>query len=165
MPALEITMASELHLEQIQSIVNHYILNDTCIYDTEPRTLETVKAWFHNQCEHSYPVFVALNENEVLGYATYGQFRPKIGYRFSMEHSVYVRPDIHSHGVGKALMMAIIDHARTHQVNVLIGGIDADNQNSIEFHRKFGFEEVGKMPQVGYKFDRWLDLVWMQKIL
>jgi phosphinothricin acetyltransferase len=82
-----------------------------------------------------------------------------------MEHSIYIHPEFQKQGIGKLLLTELIDLATKNNVHVLIGGIDASNQNSIEFHKQFGFEIVGRMNEVGYKFDRWLDLVWMQKTI
>ncbi len=162
---IEIKFATTNHLPQILEIVNHYILNDTCIYDIEPRTLQKQEEWFESQQKSGYPVIIALQKNEILGYASYSLFRPKVGYRFSMEHSIYLNPKHLFNGIGTLLMNQLISIAKENHIHSLIGGIDANNAKSIQFHEKFGFAVVGRMNEVGYKFDRWLDLVWMQKII
>jgi phosphinothricin acetyltransferase len=108
---------------------------------------------------------VAKINNQLIGFATYTQFRPKVGYKFCMEHSVYVAHNKKGNGAGKLLLQTLIEMAEQKNIHTLIGGVDANNQSSIEFHKKFGFEIVGRMNEVGFKFDRWLDLVWMQKTI
>ena len=165
MSKVQIVSATTADIPQILEIVNHNILNETCIYDIEERSLETQLAWFENQLNHNYPVIVAKQNHSVLGYASYGQYRPKVGYKFSMEHSIYIHPAHQNQGIGKELLQELIQIASSNNVHVLIGGIDANNLGSIAFHEKFGFEVVGRMNEVGYKFDKWLDLIWMQKTL
>jgi phosphinothricin acetyltransferase len=149
----------------IREAISADISNDTCIYDVEPRALEVQMQWFEQQTSLKNPVLVALENNQVIGFASYAQYRPKVGYKHSMEHSVYLHPEYANKGWGKQLMQALINQAKAQQVHVLIGGIDAQNESSILFHQKLGFEQVGRMNEVGHKFGRWLDLVWMQKIL
>ena len=165
MSSVLIVAATKNDIPQILDIVNHYIENDTCIYDLEPRSLEKQMEWFENQTLNNFPVLVAKIDNQLIGFASYSQFRPKVGYKFSMEHSVYVAHNQKGNGAGKMLLQALIEIAKNQNIHTLIGGIDANNQGSIDFHSKFGFETVGRMNQVGYKFNRWLDLVWMQKTL
>ncbi len=165
MSSVLIENATKNDIPQILDIVNHYIENDTCIYDLEPRALEKQMEWFENQTSNNYPVLVAKLDNELIGFASYSQFRPKVGYKFCMEHSVYVAHNKKGNGAGKLLLQALIESAENQHIHTLIGGIDANNQNSIEFHKQFGFEIVGRMNEVGYKFNRWLDLVWMQKTI
>ncbi len=152
-------------IPSILEIVNHYIAHDTCIYDIEPRSLEFQIAWFESQMSLGNPVLIAEENSKLLGFASYSQFRPKVGYKFSMEHSVYLHPTEKGRSLGRVLMLALIDCAKEQNIHILIGGIDATNINSIEFHKKLGFELVGRMNEVGYKFGKWLDLVWMQKTL
>ena len=165
MSKVHIVAATTADIPQILEIVNHNIVHETCIYDTEKRTLGAQLLWFENQLNQNYPVIVAKDGDKIVGYASYAQYRPKVGYRFSMEHSIYIHPEFQKQGIGKVLLTELIDLATKNNVHVLIGGIDASNQNSIEFHKQFGFEIVGRMNEVGYKFDRWLDLVWMQKTI
>jgi L-amino acid N-acyltransferase len=101
----------------------------------------------------------------VVGYATYGNFREKIGYDSTREHSVYLHPSARGRGLGRLLMERLIDEARSCGVHVLVGALSADNEASLRLHRGLGFVEVGRLTEVGRKFDRWLDLVYMQLFL
>ena len=152
-------------LDTILEIVNHQILNSTSNYDYEPHDFETQKSWFEKKLAENFPVIVAEFENAPIGYATYGTFREKIGYQYTVEHSVYVAQEFIGKGVGKLLLGELIKLAKEQGYHVMIGAIDADNSGSIGFHQKFGFKVVGTIREVGYKFDRWLDLVFMQLIL
>lgn len=165
MSSVQIVAATSADIPQILKIVNYYIENDTCIYDLEPRSLEKQIEWFENQTIQAYPVIIAKRENMIVGFASYSQFRPKVGYKFSMEHSVYVAKEEMGNGIGKLLLQSLIEIAKAKGVHTIIGGIDANNHGSIAFHEKFGFEVVGRMNEVGFKFGKWLDLVWMQKTL
>ena len=119
-----------------------------------------------------FPVLVAVDgecaAETVVGVASYGAFRNRRrfeGYRFSVEHSIHVRGDQRGRGIGASLLTALINHARDAGVHVMVGAIDADNEGSIRFHERMGFTEVARMPETGFKFGRWLDLVLMQRIL
>ncbi|MEO6340051.1 MAG: N-acetyltransferase family protein, partial [Caulobacteraceae bacterium] len=112
-----------------------------------------------------YPLLVAEWEGRVVGYASFGDFRPFQGYRHTVENSVYVAPDAHRRGVGRVLMEALIHRARAMGKHVMVAGIEAENLASIRLHAAAGFVEVGRLPQVGRKFGRWLDLVFMQRAL
>jgi phosphinothricin acetyltransferase len=103
--------------------------------------------------------------DKVLGYASYGPFRAFDGYRQTVEHSVYVAEGARRRGVAFALLLALEERARAGGMHVMIGGVAADNASSLALHRKLGFVETGRMPEVGQKFGRWLDLVFMQKLL
>ncbi|MNL65968.1 N-acyltransferase YncA [compost metagenome] len=108
---------------------------------------------------------VADLDGEVVGFGSYGQFREKIGYQFTVEHSVYVVDHVIGKGIGSQLLTELIRLAKEQGYHVMIGAIDADNAGSIAFHEKFGFVVTGTIREVGYKFDHWLDLVFMQLIL
>jgi len=101
----------------------------------------------------------------VAGYAYYGPYRPSDGYLYTVENSVYVRADLHGQGIGSLLMIELIDRARAKGLHVIVAGIGAENTGSIALHAKLGFVEYGRMPQVGAKFGRWMDLVLMQLML
>ncbi len=152
-------------LQSILDIVNHNILHTTANYSYEPQTLEMQRQWFLDKQSHGFPVIVAECENHVIGYGAYGTFREKIGYQFTVEHSVYVAQNHYGKGVGKLLMTELIRLARAQNLHVMIGAIDASNAESIAFHKKFGFTESGVIHQAGFKFGRWLDLLFMQLIL
>jgi len=152
-------------LPSILEIVNHAILHTTAIYDYDARTLEEQKAWFVEKQAWEFPVIVAESANEVIGFGTYGPFRLKIGYRFTIEHSVYVNDKATGKGIGRLILQELIDLAKDQNYHSMIGVIDASNSVSIEFHKKFGFIETGVLKQAGYKFDKWLDVSMMQLLL
>ncbi|HEX9151790.1 MAG TPA: GNAT family N-acetyltransferase [Flavobacterium sp.] len=152
-------------IDTILEIVNHEILHSTSNYDYEPHDFETQKVWFEDKLKNNLPVIVAEFENGAIGFASYGPFRQKIGYQFTVEHSVYVAQEFIGKGVGKLLLAELIRLAKEQGYHVMIGAVDADNSGSIAFHEKFGFKVVGTIREVGYKFDHWLDLVFMQLIL
>jgi phosphinothricin acetyltransferase len=157
--------ATEADLPPILAITNDAIANSVALWTLTPLTLEARRNWFRDRLARDFPVLVAGDAGEVLGFASYGEFRPYEGFKHSVEHSVYVDPAAQGRGVGRALLSALVGHATTHGKHVMIGGIEANNAASIGLHAAFGFTEVGRMPQVGRKFERWLDLVFMQKIL
>ena len=102
---------------------------------------------------------------KILGYAYAGPFRLRAAYRYTVEHSVYVSNKYKGKGVGGKLLKSLIAHAKTQKLHTMIGVIDAENKGSIQFHEKYGFKKVGVIKESGYKFDRWLDSVFMQRIL
>lgn len=152
-------------LPAILDIVNDEILNSTAIFSHHPVTLENRRAWFNERRDKGFPVLVATRGAELFGFASFGDFRPHDGYLHTVEHSIYVHRHHHGKGVGQQLMPPLFEAARALGKHVMIGGIAADNLGSIHFHRKLGFVETGHLRQVGWKFDRWLDLVFMQKML
>ena len=163
--AITIRKAVLQDVEGILEIVNHSILNSTAIYDYDARNLEQQKAWFLDKENSDYPVIVAEIDNEIAGFGTYGQFRIKVAYQFTVEHSVYVSDKFKGRGVGKLLLSELIALAKNNGFHTMIGCIDAENFGSIAFHEKFGFNNNGTLHEVGYKFGRWLNLVMMQLIL
>lgn len=163
--SLLIRPADSRHLGDILDIINDAILNTTANYDYGRRTEAEHLRWYQEKKNEGFPLLVAERDGEILGFATYHTFKPKIGYRFTAEHSVYVRPAFHGQGVGTALLSKIVDIAKENGLHTLVGYIDAANAGSIRFHQKLGFEEAGRLKEVGYKFDEWLDLCLMQRIL
>lgn len=149
----------------ILEIVNHAILHTTSNYNYEVQSLEVQTKWFEDKVAKNFPIIVAVKENQVIGFGTYGTFREKIGYQFTVEHSVYVTDSYIGKGIGKLLLENLIQMAKNQKLHAMIGAIDAENKASIAFHEKFGFEVVGNIRQVAFKFDRWLDLVLMELIL
>ena len=157
--------ATERDLPDILAITNQAILHTTALWINTPATLEQRTAWWRDRVAADCPVLVAEEESRVVGFAAYGPFRPYEGYLYSVEHSVYVDPAAQGRGTGRALLGQVIEHARAHGKHAMIGGIDAANNVSLRLHAAFGFAETGRLPQVGRKFDRWLDLVFMQLML
>lgn len=162
------TIIREAVFEDIPSIlkiVNHAIIHTTSNYNYEIQSLEVQTKWFEDKKAKNFPIIVAVLKNEVIGFGTYGTFREKIGYQFTVEHSVYVAENYIGKGIGKLLLKSLIELAKSQNIHVMIGAIDAENLSSIAFHEKFGFVVVGNIRQVAFKFDRWLDLVLMQLIV
>ncbi len=157
---------TERHVPAIRDIFNDAILHTTVIWDEEPRSLETVTAWFAARKAGGFPVLgVESPEGTLAGFATYGPFRSQCGYRFTVEHSVYVEKSRRGQGIGHALMHALIATARAGGIHMFVGAIDASNEGSIRFHRAFGFTACGTIRQAGFKHGRWLDLDFYQLIL
>jgi phosphinothricin acetyltransferase len=157
--------ATRNDLPQILDIYNEVILNTTAVYSYEPHTLEMREAWFKERTENGFPVFVAEAENKIAGFCTYGHFRAWPAYKFTVESSVHIHADFRGKGIAKQLMQTLIAFAKAQGLHAMIAGIDADNKTSIALHKKLGFEITGNLKQVGYKFDRWLDLTFMELIL
>ncbi len=150
----------------ILAIVNHAIAHTTSNYLYEPQSLATQIQWFEDKQLKNFPVIVAVDDdNNAIGFGTYGTFREKIGYQYTVEHSVYVSENNIGKGVGTLLLSALIQRAKSEGYHVMIGGIDAANTDSIAFHKKFDFTENGVLKEVGFKFGNWLDLQFMQLIL
>ena len=149
----------------IIEIINDAILNSTALYDYNIRTLNTQEAIFEEKLQKGFPVIVAEMNNEVVGFGYYSEFRFREAYKFTVEHSVYANKNAIGKGIGKLLLNELIERAKKQNLNTMIGVIDSENTNSIDFHKKFGFEEVGFIKESGYKFDRWLHSVIVQKML
>ncbi len=160
-----VQMAREEHLPGILAIYNQAVEHSTAIWNDTLVDLENRRAWWRGRAEAGLPVLVAIEGERVLGYASYGPFRAFDGYRQTVEHSVYVAEGARRRGAAVALLEAIEAHARERGMHVLLGGIAADNEPSLRLHAKLGFRETARMPEVGQKFGRWLDLVFMQKLL
>ena len=146
-------------------IINYNILNATALYDYEPRTLENQVAILEEKLSKGFPVIVATENEMVVGFGYYSEFRLREAYKFTVEHSVYAHPNHLGKGIGKSILENLILLAKAQKLHTMIGVIDAENQSSIEFHKKFGFEIVGTIKESGFKFNRWLHSVFMQKML
>jgi L-amino acid N-acyltransferase YncA len=164
-PTPEIREAAETDLPRILEITNQAIAHTTAVWSVTPATLEARLVWLRERTARGFPVLVAEHGGVVLGFASYGDFRPWEGYIHTVEHSVYVHPDARGRGVGRALLTALIAHASRSGRHVMVGGIEATNTASIALHKWAGFTEAGVLREVGRKFDRWLDLLFMQKVL
>jgi phosphinothricin acetyltransferase len=153
-------------LPGILAIYNEVIATSTAVFSDRPATLEDRQAWFTARAGQGYPVLVAVEDDgSVLGFASFGDFRAWPGYRHTVEHSVHVRADARGRGIGSALLPPLLERAADLGKHVVVAGIDADNAGSIRMHERLGFERTGHLRQVGRKFDRWLDLVLMQRFL
>lgn len=162
---IKIRRATSDNLPEILKIVNHSILNSTSNYNYDIQNLDTQTKWFEDKKSKNMPVIVAYYNGDVIGFGTYGMFREKIGYQYTVEHSVYISEEYIGMGVGGLLLEELIRLAKAQGLHVMIGAIDAANFGSIAFHEKYGFTVCGTVKEVGYKFDHWLDLVFMQLIL
>jgi len=152
-------------LPQILAIYNEVIRNSTAVYSEEEFTPQRGEAWFAGKTGHGFPFIVARDDSGVAGFASFGEFRTWPCYRHSVEHSVHVRADRRGRGVGRALVVELLARAAGMGKHVMIAGIDADNAVSIGLHRSLGFTDAGRFREVGFKFGRWLDLVFMQCFL
>ena len=157
--------ANEADLPGILAIYNDVIATSTAVYADDPVTLQDRLAWFEARRAQSYPVLVAADSDDVVGFASFGDFRAWPGYRFTVEHSVHVRADRRGSGIGRRLVEALIPLAKAQGKHVMIAGVDASNHASIRFHERLGFEQVAHFREVGHKFGRWLDLVFLQRFL
>ena len=164
-PGISIHTATRDELPQILAIYNEVIRNTTAVYSDSEVTLEDREKWFEAKLAQGYPVLVATDSSGVAGFGTFGDFRAWPCYRHSVEHSVHVRADRRRRGVGRALVLALIEAAAAMQKHVMIAGIDAENVISISLHEDLGFEVVGHFREVGRKFGRWLDLKFMQRFI
>ena len=147
---------------EMLDIFNGNILHSTAIYMYEPQTLEQRQAWFTGKQERKEPVFVYVEQGHVVGYATYGAFRPFPANLYTVEHSVYVHEHHYRKGIGEKLMRKLIEHATNSGVKTMVGSIDATNDASIRAHEKLGFTYSGTIKNAGYKFGKWLDLAFYQ---
>ena len=163
---MNIRPATREDLPGILEIYNDAVLNTTATYDYEPRTLEHRIAWFEEHAKDNYPVFVAVEESgRIAGWSSLSSFHARAGYRFTAENSVYVAADCRGQGIGKLLMPPLIEGARKRGAHAIIGAIDADNEPSVRLHASIGFVKVAHLRQVGFKFGRWLDVVYMELLL
>jgi len=162
---ITIRSAEEKDIAPILEIYNYAILHTTSVYSYEVHTMEMRQKWFEEKKAANHPVLVAEVDNKVAGFISYGPFRSWPGYRHTVEHSVHVHKDFRRQGIAGLLLKKMIEIARQNGVHAIIGGVDAANDASIKLHKQFGFEEVGCLKQVGYKFNQWLDLVFVELVL
>lgn len=156
----------ERHAGAILDIFNEAIVNSTALYDYKPRPPESMVGWFATKRANGFPVIGLEDEaGTLLGFASYGTFRAWPAYKYSVEHSIYIHHTQRGRGLGRVLLDAIVTEAREREVHTLIGGIDASNAASIALHVSRGFEYAGTIRQAGFKFGRWLDLAFYQRIL
>lgn len=146
----------------IAAIYNHAVRTTTAIWNETEVDAGNRRDWLSARQAAGFPVLVAETAGEVGGYGSFGDWRAFDGYRHTVEHSLYVAPDRRGRGIGRALLSALIASARTSGKHVMVAGIAADNAASLALHARLGFTETGRMPQVGTKFGRWLDLVFLQ---
>jgi L-amino acid N-acyltransferase YncA len=156
------------------AITNQVIADTTVNWALEPVTLDERLAWVAARRARGFPVLVAVEDageddtGEVVGYASYADFRDSVskpGYRFTVEHTILVRHDRTGGGIGPVLLDALVERARSAGVHTMVAGVDGENEGSIRFHERHGFVVTARMPEIGFKFGRWLDLVMLQRTL
>lgn len=153
----------ERHAAAILEIFNDAIAHTTALYEYQPRTMERMTAWFEAKRQGGHPVVCVEDaDGRLLAFGSYGPFRPFPAFKYTVEHSVYVHPGCRGQGLGRVVMQALIERARAQDVHVMVGAIDADNAASLRLHAALGFVQTGLMPQVGFKFGRWLNLALLQ---
>jgi L-amino acid N-acyltransferase YncA len=163
---ISIRDAETADLPQILAIYNDVIATSTAVYATQPSSLAERAEWFEQRRQRGFPVLVAAEGDGVLGFSSFGEFRGAwSGYRYSVEHSVHVRADARGRSLGRLLVEALFPIAAALDKHLMIGAVDAANEGSIRFHERLGFARVGHFKEVGRKFDRWLDLVFLQRFL
>lgn len=149
----------------ILEIINYNIANSTALYDYNPRTLAQQLAIFEEKLTKNFPIIVAVENNQVVGFGYYSEFRFREAYKYTVEHSVYVHSEFQGRKIGHVILEKLIQLAKNQKLHTMIAVIDSENQASVKFHEKFGFSTVGIIKESGYKFDRWLDSVFMQLLL
>ena len=159
-----VRLAAQADLASINEIYNYYVLNSTCTYQEEPSTQAEREVWFiaHGP---QHPVTVAEIDGEIVGWASLSPFHPRSAYRRTVENSIYVRHDRQRQGIGAALLTDCIERARSLGHHTIIAGIDLEQAASVSIHQRAGFEQVAHLKQVGFKLGRWLDVVYLQKML
>jgi phosphinothricin acetyltransferase len=161
---LVVACTPERHATAILDIFNDAILTSTALYDYKARTPESMVAWFDSKARGGYPV-IGLEDADgtLVAFGSYGAFRAFPAFKYTVEHSVYVHRDHRGRGLGRQVMEAVIVAAQHNGIHAMIGAIDASNAGSIALHERLGFRQVGTLPQVGFKFGRWLDLAFYQR--
>lgn len=158
--------ATEADLAGLLDIHNQAIRAQAGIWIDDEEVLEERASWMADKLAQNFPVIVAEDESgAVSGYAAYGTYRGRGGYRLTVEHSVYLLPAAQGKGTGKALLARLIEIARDRGMHAMVAVIDAENSLSIRMHEKFGFQSAGMLPQLGIKFGQWRDQYQMVLLL
>jgi phosphinothricin acetyltransferase len=163
---MRIRAASVDDLEAINQIYNYFVLHSTCTYQTQPETMEARRAWFEAHGPR-HPI-VALEESDgggVVGWGSLSPFHRRAAYGWTVENSVYVHHSMHRKGMGRAILARLIELAREAGHHSIIGLIDAEQAPSVALHRAMGFEQVAFLKEVGFKFGRWLHVIYMQRMV
>lgn len=153
--------ATEADLAAINDIYNHYVLHSTCTYQEEPEPIEGRRRWFDHHGD-THPVIVATEGTDVVGWGSLSAYHARSAYRHTVENSVYVHHQRHRKGIGSLLLEELIVRSRKLGHRAIIAGIDGEQTASVALHARFHFERVGHLKQVGFKFGRWLDVIYME---
>ena len=162
---MEITDAVESDIPTITAIYNDVIRTSTAVFNDAPVSVEDRIAWWKARGAQGYPVLVARDEKGIAGFATFGDFRPWPGYRFTVEGTIHIDSSARRKGVGAALLQVLIARARQAGKHVMVAGVDSANVASLGFLERSGFERVGHLREVGNKFGKFLDLIFLQYML
>ena len=148
--------------DEITAIYNEVLTNSTAIYNDLPATRQDRLDWWSARLQQGYSVLVATDGESICGFGSFGDFRPWPGYRFTVEGTVHIRAGSRGKGIGSLLLRELILRARDAGKHVMIAGVDSENTASLRFLEQFGFERVAHLREVGFKFERFLDLVFLQ---
>jgi L-amino acid N-acyltransferase YncA len=159
---MQIRDAVQADFDQVTAIYNEVLTHSTAIYNDRPATVDERISWWRSRTAQGFPVIVAADGPRVLGFASFGDFRTWPGYRFTVEGTVHIHAEVRGQGVGTELLKAILARAKGMGKHVMIAGVDSENTASLRFLERFGFEPAGRLREVGYKFDRFLDLLFLQ---
>jgi phosphinothricin acetyltransferase len=163
---VEVRPATIADLPAITEIYNHYVVNTAITFDVDPFEVEARHEWFsHYSDQGPYRILVATDADRVIGYATSGKFRDKPAYLPSVEVTIYLTPDAGGRGIGRVLYTALFEAIAGEGLHRAYAAIALPNDSSIGLHRSFGFAEAGTMTEVGRKFDKWWDVLWMERDL
>jgi phosphinothricin acetyltransferase len=162
---VQIDRAAESDLEGITAIYNDVIASSTAIFSDDPVSIENRREWLAERQARGFPVLVAREQGAVLGFGSFGDFRAWPGYRTTVEHTVHVAAGHRRRGIGALLVRALIDEARALGMHMMIAGVVSTNEASLALHRRLGFVEVARLPEIARKFDEWLELVLLQLAL
>lgn len=164
MEAITIRLAKESDLARINDIYNYYVLNSTCTYQTEPETAAGRAAWF-SMHGPKHPVTIAELGGNVVGWGSLSKFHPREAYSRTVEDSVYVQEGLHGRGIGSALMRDMVERAKGLGHHTIIAAVDSEQPASMALHKKFGFLHAGLLREAGFKFGKWLDALYLQRML
>jgi L-amino acid N-acyltransferase YncA len=162
---MNVRAATVEDLPAIVDIYNHSVLHSTATADFTPQTLEARRSWFDERTTQGLPVIVAVEGAEVLGWGALNRYHARIGYRFTVENSVYVAESAQGRGVGRALLSELVEAARHGGYHAVVAVLAGDNAASTALHARFGFVEMGRLREIMHKFDRWIDVVYLQLLL
>ena len=149
----------------VTRIYGHYVRETVITFELDAPDEAEMAARFAAMAEKGHPVLIAEAAGETIGYAYASTFRPRAAYRFSCEDSIYLAPEAVGHGYGGIVLDRLIEAAAAAGFRQMIAGITGERENSIRLHARHGFRQVGRYESVGYKFERWLDVVMMQRAL
>lgn len=162
---MELRPANHGDLDAILAIYNDAILNSTALWTDTPVDRADRETWLTHREALGHPVFVAEVDGVVIGYGSYGPWQSRFGYRYTVEDTIYISSGLHGQGIGRALLTALVEHARAAGLHIMIADIDSGNTASIALHEKLGFEQVGVVREAGIKYGGWLDLTIMRLAL